>query len=941
MKVVESPLEKKPKLKSHSVSSNLFRNPLIAGLLAFVCFIAICAMSKVYPVGSESILMSDLEAQYAPFLFLYKRLLTNANSLQDLWYSFSLGGGKNMMSTFGYYLLSPLNFIVLLFDYHQVSALIFTLIAIKLTLSASFMALYMTKRQEDKTSYIGALLGIFYAFSSYAVVYMFNIMWLDGFMLLPLLLFFIELYIESGKKAGIIVSLFYLFISNYYIAYMVGIYSFFHLIVRMYMNGEFSSVKTGLKKVVKFVLMAVLCAMSVAAILIPVGIDTLKNGDPTKSELLEKQIQFTFIEGINQIFGGTNGEFSEVMIANPPLIFISIFVVLAFAMFFVSKVFDKKIKVVYGIVLALIYLSLSITFIDKAWQVFDSPNWFYHRQSFVFFPFFLIVALKVYEKRKEILNIEILKSSGIILALLFVAQSFGNLKESDNVFIARFLYILVITGIFILFKVTKWHKQLVNMPKILPFIFALLLVVEVVFFETILSAGVSALSVHYGSNEKYAEGIIGMEELALNIDVNPANFRAEHEVSSVDYDTAQHADAYYSGVHGISLFNSNSNKAYHRFLRQLGYICNYNYFSIKYSFAAEDTDAFLSIGSVMTGRDYAGAERVAENSNGLALYRNEEVLPLAFSVNYSAAPFDFYQLETDEGDKNYFDFRSAWYSSMFPDAYTEAFYYAPSNEVTMQVLNGSEINLSDYVASNEDEEIDSVYEAEEEDFDSIGLEPAGEVSYARTIYRTNSKLPIIINYDIVIESSDEFYINVTAPNRLSDCSIYVNGEYIDSVSSNSFFSCVSRIGSFEEGETVRVSLICDNNQFTYQSVNFAYLDHDMFASQFASIDNHVVVNEVSNGHVVITSDLADEEVVLTTIPFEDGWVMTIDGNEVDVPIYQEALIAAVPGTGHHVIELNFTPPGIKIGAIVSVLGILGLAAFCVIDKKNFREAKNK
>ena len=72
--------------------------------------------------------------------------------------------------------------------------------------------------------------------------------------------------------------------------------------------------------------------------------------------------------------------------------------------------------------------------------------------------------------------------------------------------------------------------------------------------------------------------------------------------------------------------------------------------------------------------------------------------------------------------------------------------------------------------------------------------------------------------------------------------------------------------------------------------------------------------------------------VVTTIPAEDGWKLTIDGQEAELGKYQDAFLAFKVPEGSHTVELSFTPPGLKIGAAASCAGIVFLAAFVFIDK---------
>jgi uncharacterized membrane protein YfhO len=65
-----------------------------------------------------------------------------------------------------------------------------------------------------------------------------------------------------------------------------------------------------------------------------------------------------------------------------------------------------------------VLLSTALYPLDKAWHVFDDPNWFWHRQAFVFIPLFLVVALKVLLKIKEIARKDIVKAMLIMYAFV-------------------------------------------------------------------------------------------------------------------------------------------------------------------------------------------------------------------------------------------------------------------------------------------------------------------------------------------------------------------------------------------------------------------------------------------------------------------------------------------------------------------------------------------
>ncbi len=948
MKEVGSLKPSKPKKALTPADKRYGKAPLIAGILAAVCFIAMSILSRVHPLGEYTILVSDLEAQYAPFLFFYKNHLLSlppSHLISALSYSFALGAGKNIMGTFGYYLASPLNLLVLLFDASQVNEFVLLLMLIRISLASSFMCLFIRRRAENRHTWWPVLFGIMYAFSSYTTIFLFQIMWLDGYMLLPLLLYFVEDYLEEEKTKGLIITLLLLFLTNYYIAYMAGIFSFIYLLVRMYIRGDLTKSEKPFRKIGKFILTAVFCAMTLCVILIPVGLDTIRNADPTHSRNTANYMSFTAIDLLDQMFNGTPGDFSDVLIGNLPFVFISTVVTVFTVIFFVTKASSKKEKIVYGVCAGLIYLSLAIDALDTAWQVFDSPNWFWHRESFVFMPFFLILAYKLLERFSKVTVREITISTAIVLGALFLAQSLGQIKERDGVFLFNLIFISAIALILILMKRETWHPQLKDMPQILPFLLSLLTVFETAIMGPILSGGVSTMSLHYGFAQDYIDSVLVIEDCANASSILGNSFRSEMEQDGSGKTSAiDDSGAYYGGYNGISLFNSNSNKTFGRFLKQLGYNVNYNYFTAGYSYAAPDTDAFFSIGSVYVRRDYTAARFVAEDGyeQGFKFLVNDDVLPLAFPVDQGAFDFDFYALEKDVTDKDYFSFRQAWYESMFPGSFEGVSYFIPATEVEEEAVNYSDYDINAYINADEDKEedenvvVDFLSSEKKFDPDDLGVEDLYDASSSlTTIYRTNKSIPMIINYRITAESSDELYMNLSSHRTMNGWVLRVNGERYTGWPESTFYSSIVRIGSFEEGSEINVSIVVDSDSFKYLSVNFAYLDKEAFDGAFSGIDtSSVTVGTTQDGYVSMTSDLTEGQVILTTIPYEDGWTLYVDGVKTDITPYQDALIAIDPGTGHHDIELVFTAPGLKAGAVVSVLGILGLVGSSIIIKKN-------
>ena len=97
---------------------------------------------------------------------------------------------------------------------------------------------------------------------------------------------------------------------------------------------------------------------------------------------------------------------------------------------------------------------------------------------------------------------------------------------------------------------------------------------------------------------------------------------------------------------------------------------------------------------------------------------------------------------------------------------------------------------------------------------------------------------------------------------------------------------------------------------------------------------------LEDGYAKFTvNGLKADEMVITTIPAESGWTMTIDGQPAELGKYQDAFLSFKCPEGSHTVELTFIAPGLKTGAAASCAGVVCLAVFVVIDKTILNKRK--
>ena len=149
---------------------------LFAGSIAF----------GMLPFGTADFVVNDARIQYIDFFAWLQRVLHGEDSVT---WSFYRGLGGNAWPLFTYYLSSPWNAAVLLFRPQDLYLFYDLLVGWKLSLASACMAVYLSLRFGGRIpAWAALLLSVACGMSAYGLETARNVMWLDGFYMLPLIL---------------------------------------------------------------------------------------------------------------------------------------------------------------------------------------------------------------------------------------------------------------------------------------------------------------------------------------------------------------------------------------------------------------------------------------------------------------------------------------------------------------------------------------------------------------------------------------------------------------------------------------------------------------------------------------------------------------------------------------------------------------------------------
>ena len=394
-------------------------------LLGLIIISTIYILQDVAPFGKNSLLRVDFYHQYGPMLAeLYDRIKNGSNLI----YSFNIGLGIPFFRNYFNYLSSPINLIILLFKRKNLLMSYSIIIGLKSILSAITCAYYIRKKFNTKNIYLIGI-SLLYAYSAYFTAYYWNIMWIDGLYVIPILTLGIENIINKNNGLLYTISLTYMLYTNYFIAYMLCIYSCIYFGSYLIIKTNKLNLKEILKKCLKFALCSLTSGLLTAWALIPMY-EALKTTNATMGTIPTSQYYvFTIIEFLkNHLTGVTSTVFASD-ISNSPNVSCGILSIFLFIIFILTKKINIKRKIVYISILIILLLSFYIAPLDYIWHAFHVPNDLPYRYSFIYSFILIIICAYTLKNIKDISFIKVLIS--YILSLIFI--TFVYITKYENI----------------------------------------------------------------------------------------------------------------------------------------------------------------------------------------------------------------------------------------------------------------------------------------------------------------------------------------------------------------------------------------------------------------------------------------------------------------------------------------------------------------------------
>ena len=194
-----------------------------------------------------------------------------------------------------------------------------------------------------------------------------------------------------------------------------------------------------------------------------------------------------------------------------------------------------------------------------------------------------------------------------------------------------------------------------------------------------------------------------------------------------------------------------------------------------------------------------------------------------------------------------------------------------------------------------------------------------------------------VTYNLTIPADAHLYMQL-ADSAHTPARITVGGRELEPTTLGS----VTLLGSFSRGATVNITVSVDADRVDLGGAYFALLDRTYCEAAIAELCERQTFEavKVSGGVCRATVNLGEGQLLLTTLPWQEGWSATVDGRAVDTVCAGGAFVAVNAGAGTHTVTLTYTPPELYVSVIVSLVSLLCALVFIAATEAIRRRREN-
>ena len=934
-------MKKSNKIPSPLVQKTRQWGPLLLSFfLPFLCFAAAMIVQGCVPFGSQkAILYSDEYHQYYPFFLSMRNALRNGESLLFNW---QIGMGVDYLGLAAYYLGSPLNLLSVLVPDSLTLHYFAILVPIRLGFAGLFFAI-MLKKLYQKNDIAIALFGSFYALCAWALGYMWNVMWLDTFALMPLVILGTISLLKDKKYILYTVSLFFAVAISYYIGLFVCIFvllvsicyeicrwqgfkRFFGDILRMVL---FSAIAIGLTAFIELPAFMALQATSSSNNQFPTGfrlnIITGENFKYTReawatyrnavegganlwirAEELVTAIVYSvppILAGMRIIAGNMGGGLTPTFMDGLPNVYCGTCIIVMAFLFLTAKQVKLRDKICSLFLLVFFMCSFLIRQLDYMWHGFHFPNQIPYRFSFLFCFVMVWMAYRAWLARAEFKLWQLAIGCALALGILACGE---DLK--DPLYLGYNIAMVAITlGLFVFVWVdrmriakalekapeTKREKKAVqamyrvhqrNTGLLLTFVMVAELALNMICF------------CHYFSTTSITDYPRGTKDTAAALSYMEYRERNNLFYRAEMTHVQTYNDAALNNYNGITTFTSSANVRVTDFMQALGFGALRSYNRYAFEEASPVANLFLNL-KYMIERQGDVEENsyfnTIHNFGNVYLQENNAYLPLGFLAESSLADWDL----------------------------KEGQYSFQRQQELFKLATGIDEELWQMSP-------DGCLQIKSDDVELTTVQPNSGYAY----YKSTNDGKVRFGYTV---TKPGFMCVEVKASQKGKIRIYMShaGQqsllYSEEVVMPQMFS----VAEVQPGDLVWVDVLVDGNEVGSLNVQAGVLNEEVFWKGYEVLSASTMeLTKFTNTRVEGTINCNRDGLLYTSIPSNDHWYAEVDGEPAEVILVGDCMVGLELTEGQHTITFRYRNTTFRNGLLISIGFLLLFVAIIVGDR---------
>lgn len=868
--------------------NKMFKYALVF-IIPIVCMIIHMALKECYPFGNNTILIGDANGQYYSFFMELSDRIKNGKSL---FFSWDSGMGYDFYSNFFYYLASPFNIIAMFFGRsHMELGMIITML-VQIGGCGVTMLYYLAHTRRNKLEHsklndaVCILFALSYAMCDYILSYQYNIIWLISLLLLPLVMLGIEKLVEDNDVRLYFVTLFFVFITNFYFAWFICIFA-----VIWFIDQKKSGIKMCFKSFVRFALSSIVSAMCAAVVLIPCYLAVLGREDKWVTLSDYPISTFGKISNFIQSFfwGHSIDTLGEKMFTNNN--YCGVFVpVLCLLFVFVDKI-DRRQRIKRAVEIVFLVVSMNWIGTIYVFHGFTIPHMFLNRFGFILIILMLVTAFECINNYDKVHLKWIL--AVIALCILAIVTVFlkNNFVQSLTCYMVSILLIVYLLVLFILFN----RKSIKRLSVIINII--------VIGFAEIIS------------NFFFVNG----ESFDVSIERKGASSKWADTYNEIQTDNMERKTAWVFSQNNITysdtnFFASSINSNLLWLFERLGLLYQTNGGSYAYRGATPVTSLMFNVKNVISDSPaYYGGYNVTETydiynevydfQGTYGVYQTDYIAGLGYVVPSDVLNWATDSLSPFEVQNDFVECISG-VSGVFTKVETDSL-------TEFAVLNNG-CKIFENTVWQLEKKSDNV-----KFYQNLMLD---ESSYA------------LINYYFIAPSDMHLYAYIK-DRRQTLASLYIGGKPVIADSMYPAPAEMLDLGELKAGQEVIVS-VYNNSSLSDKGatvIDFYEYHDDKMQECMKQLDGQSMnILEFDDTYIKGGVELEETGVLYTSIPYWRGFNVYVDGIKADITgIGNDALIGVKLSAGSHIVEFKYIPYGFRIGLIISGIGLFIVVCYMI------------